>query len=54
MVKSHTSMDTVKIPSSYQTIFNSKIKPRGKYINYPDFVRDAVRKQIEKLEGKIQ
>ncbi len=44
-----TEQKTYKIPLSYEQIFDKSIKPLGQFINFPDFVRDAVREKIERM-----
>jgi Arc/MetJ-type ribon-helix-helix transcriptional regulator len=41
-------LKTYKIPDSYEKLFDRKIKPLGQFLNYPDFVRDAVREKLER------
>lgn len=41
-------MKTYKIPDNFEKIFDSKIAPKGKFMNFPDFLRDAVREKLER------
>lgn len=42
------ALKTYKIPDNFEKIFDRKIKPNGQFLNYPDFLRDAVREKIER------
>jgi len=39
---------TIKVPENFEKTFDRKIKSHGKYINFPDFVRQAVNEKIER------